>query len=586
MKIMKRRIASLFLAVVMVLAMAMPVMAVGTGSITIQSNDEVGVAGKTFNAYKILDVVMADETNAEEGITYTVPVELKDFYKDFFKFSDEDAAELHFDTLVVGKIAELKDNAEALQAFAKAALDAAKEAGITPAAGKGEEGDTEVVILGLPLGYYVIEDAGTKTPISALMLDTTQTSAVVKIKADVPSIEKKIDGTIDTDPSTSDLVDYNNTSIGDVVPYVVTSKVPDMTGYTKYTFVVHDTLSKGLTLIQENRTVTTDEGEVTVEPFVITIGGQKLTQGTDFTVATEKNADGETLLTITFIDFINYKDNVGADIQIEYAATVNSDAVIGVEGNPNKLTLEYSNSPYPIEKPDGSTDHNPTGTTPEDETRTYVTGIKITKVDENGNRLTGAEFEITGERVNHVLVKKEAFTENVEGTYWELKDGTYTTDDPNGEGMDQSKYVDTTKKYKKETVTKTIETTDTVKATATVGDDGVLVFTGLGAGTYTITEIKAPDGYNLLTEPITVQIGWAAPTEGAKDCTWSIVDQDGDVTYNVEADIFEVTVENNKGTELPETGGMGTTLFYLIGGILVIGAAVLLVAKKRMNSEE
>ena len=140
------------------------------------------------------------------------------------------------------------------------------------------------------------------------------------------------------------------------------------------------------------------------------------------------------------------------------------------------------------------------------------------------------------------------------------------------------------KRYNK-TVTYTQKNTtgdSAVDAKAEVGPDGVVRFVGLGAGTYTITETKTPSGYNTL-DPVTVEIAFTANPTGEGAVHWSKTS--GDATYNAETGVFEMTIENQKGTELPETGGIGTTLFYIIGAILVLGAGILLVTRRRMNAQ-
>ena len=138
------------------------------------------------------------------------------------------------------------------------------------------------------------------------------------------------------------------------------------------------------------------------------------------------------------------------------------------------------------------------------------------------------------------------------------------------------------KRYNK-TVTYTQKDTtgeNKVDAKAEVGADGVVRFVGLGAGEYTITETKTPAGYNTIA-PITVNIGFTAdPEEGAVH--WSKTS--GDATYNAETGVFEITIENKTGAELPSTGGIGTTIFYVLGALLVVGAGVLLVTRRRMKT--
>ena len=554
-----KKIASLFLALVVMLSFSVTAFAAGaTGSITIQSNTDVSVEGKTFRAYKILDV----KSYTSDSVVYTVPEALKEFYKTRYSLNGNEG---DFDAQVVGKIKEESD----LFAFAAAALAAAKAANIAPGTATAGEGATSVTISELPLGYYVVEDAGAATPISALILDTTNPDVTLEIKADQPGIEKKIDGETDTDDTTEGLVDYNNAAIGDKVPYVLTTRVPDMTGYTKYYFVVNDTLSKGLSF----------NGDV-----AITLGDTTLTKDTDYTVTATKNADGTTSVEIVFKNFIQYKNAEKRDITITYSATVNEQAVIGVAGNPNAVTLTYSNNPNisdsgTTDQPDKPTEGSPVGETPEDETRTYVTAIELIKVDPEGNRLTDAEFTVTGQKTNIVLLRKDVFTKAEEGDYWKLKNGTYTTTEPTEET--KADYESITDRYSKEIKAETIQTRESVTATGVVGSDGILRVEGLSAGEYTITEVKAPAGYNLLKTPIVIRIDWSAPAASSTDCSWTVSGVEGAVVIG---GLVKVTIENNAGTELPSTGGIGTTIFYVLGGALVLAAVVLLVTRKRMRN--
>ena len=569
-----KRMFSVLLALAMACSFAVSAFAAETGSITIKDATHVSVAGKTFNAYKIMDATLVDSTDPGKGVSYTVPAAMKEFYAGRYSI-DQEASD--FDYQVVEAIREEQD----LFSFAAAALEAAKAAG-GPTGTATAEGGESVVIGNLPLGYYVVEDAGAAAPISALMLDTVG-NVDVTLKADKPTIDKKIDGSEEageTDPSTAGMVERNNAAIGDKIPYVLTSSVPDMTGYSKYFFVVNDTMSKGLAFNND---------------VAITVGGQPLEPG-DFTVTTvpsELPADEgqETQIKIVFNDFYNkFKAQAGDPIVITYSATVDTDAVIGSAGNPNKVTLDYSHNPNIV--PEGENEPTPgdkekgvIGTTPEERTKTYVTELELVKVDEQGNRLAGAEFELKGTRLNTVLVTREEFAPAEEGDWYKLKDGTYTQEVPGPETTGQ--YADPEQKYTRVPSTQTITKEDDVQYKGIVGTDGVLRFTGLAAGQYTITELTAPNGYNLLKEPIEVTISCALPesiTTGEETCTWSwnITAPAGMVSEG-QGDIVKVEVTNKTGTELPETGGMGTTVFYVVGGLLVAGAVVLLIVRKRMT---
>ncbi len=582
-----KKLASLTLALVMILALSVPAFAAegentpaANGSITINSTATVSVAGRTFNAYKILDV--KDYTPAaNEGetgaVVYTVPEEMKSFYNTRYTLA---GTEGDYDAQVAQKIAAETD----MFAFAADALQAAKDAGVQPGTATAGADATSVTINSLPLGYYVVEDTGTEKPVSSLILDTTNLDPSVEIKADQPKLDKTI-------VESGEDVKNNNAAVGDTVNFKLTSKVPDMTGYSKYYFVVTDTLSKGLTYDETTGvtitfTKTADDGTVTTL--------KTLVKDTDFTVDCTKTEGADNTLKIVFKNFIQYntEEYKDADITITYSATLNKYAEIGVTGNPNTATLKYSNNPNydHANEPDGDEPDStvPTGETEKSETRTYVTGVKLIKVDPKGNTLTGAQFMIEGEKLNTVLVTGEVFKEDADGTYWKLTDGTYTTDDPATEGMDQSKYESTTTKYAKVIETTEVTKTENVTYTGTVDENGVLTFKGLAQGTYTITELKSPAGYNLLKNPITVTIGFTAPEANATsaDCTWAYSWKLGDEVMKDasgnEITVNEIQVVNQSGTELPSTGGIGTTIFYAVGGVLVLAAVVLLVVKKRM----
>lgn len=437
-----------------------------------------------------------------------------------------------------------------------------------------KENDTtyyEYKIEDLAGGYYFVKDKDNslseenpETAYTKYMLHVVE-STTIEAKADRPTLDKYI---LDADGNPVKNVSAN---VGEIIDFKLESNVPDMNGYKKYTFKVTDTMSKGLTFNED------------VE---VTIGGTPLTKisaedaavpdadlTNTFTVTTTEDADGNTIITIEVLDFIQYKDQKGADIVVTYSATVNEDAVLGNTGNPNSAKLEYSKDPNDPE--------NPTGTTPDSKTYTYVTAIEIIKIDGTTKLpLTGAEFEITGTKQNNVTVWGERFVEDDNGTYYKLSDGTYTETAPTDDTADQ--YESTTQKYRKEAYQETINAGETVvNATAAVDENGHLTFKGLGEGTYVIKEIKAPDGYNLLKEPITVTIKCTPNDPVGTGCTWEVTGNGAAVVDG----IIELTVENNKGTELPSTGGIGTTIFYVLGGILAVGAVVLLVTKKRMRED-
>ena len=220
-------------------------------------------------------------------------------------------------------------------------------------------------------------------------------------------------------------------------------------------------------------------------------------------------------------------------VTISYTATVNNKAVIAGSGNTNEAYLQYNNNK----------------TTVKHTTTTYVWGMGVRKfanlgTDKEDTPLAEAEFQ---------LYKKDGDTQK------------YATFNETGAN---------TSIYKLTGWTNNATEAAKVKTPA----NGNITFEGLDAGTYYLEETKAPTGYNKLTAPITVVISSTLPTTG------------GTASYTVTADgatttDYTVRVENKAGTELPSTGGMGTTLFYVIGGGLMVAAIVLLVTKKRMENK-
>ena len=217
-------------------------------------------------------------------------------------------------------------------------------------------------------------------------------------------------------------------------------------------------------------------------------------------------------------------------VTVEYSATVNDQAVIAGTGNPNDTWLDYGN--------DQQTEHSTT--------RTYVwdiTVIKFTKKNTEEVNLKDAQFVLY--RLNRTTKEYVVADSSNKVTGW-----TENTYDSNL----------------------------TPKATVfTTPENGTFTISGLDAGTYYLEEIKAPAGYNMLKEPIEIVI--TASIDQATDAGTATV------TYN-KTSTGDVKVENQTGTELPSTGGIGTTIFYIVGSLLAVGAVILLVTKKRMGKTE
>ena len=257
----------------------------------------------------------------------------------------------------------------------------------------------------------------------------------------------------------------------------------------------------------------------------ITLNGTAV-DASNYTV-TAPAADGDTFdvtFTQTFCDTLKANDQ----IVISYTATLNENAVIAGAGNPNESKLSYGDK--------GDESHTPSGTTPPSETTTYTWDVDVLKYA-NGDKnkvLKDAQFVLLNSAKTKV-----ATVVNGKLTGW----------------------VDVPAAGTDGTITWPANTV------LTTGENGKIEIDGLDADTYYLREVKAPAGYNKLKDDIQVVITGATTV-------------DGKLTYTT----VLAKINNNSGTELPSTGGIGTTIFYVLGSVLVLGAVVLLVTKKRMSN--
>ena len=416
----------------------------------------------------------------------------------------------------------------------------------------------------LPAGYYLFVDSsniGEGDAANTALLQITNQSAGLTIakKYDVPTLDKDITGVNSTDLSSAP-IEATDVNIGDTVTYQLTGTLPEnYADYENYYYKFTDTLTKGQAVAANAIHVYLVNGETKTDvtaKFAI-----------DPTTAIPGTADSTTI-TITNSNLKDATNGISgvtatSKIVVEYNVTITADAVIGGTGNRNTGKLTYSNNP------NNTGDGNPTSDTPEDYTLVFTYDLKPTKVDkaEPTKKLPGAQFVLKATNGDHAgkWVQIDAATKKLTG------------------------WLDT-----EPTALDTVPTS---------GDTGVLVSNstgdfevyGLDAGTYELKEIKAPQGYNLLTETIAIEItatitGDDTSTHNsdtpALDTLKIKVGEHQNETDYSSTGILPATVENGQGSTLPTTGGMGTTILYVAGSILVLAAGILLVTKRRMNAED
>ena len=476
-----KRIVGFVLALVMVLALSVGAFAAGTNTITVKN----AVEGQRYELYKILDLSVNENQTA---YSYTV----NSAWADFFKSPDgKGLTYVNIDTLGYVTWREGADVA----AFAKDAEAFAK--GLTALKTITADKDGDITFSDLEAGYYLVTSTlGTKATVGT----TPGTpNPVIQEKNAVPTNEKEVE-----EDSTNAYGKTNDADIGQTVNFK--STITAQAGAENYLF--HDKMSAGLTFTAVTK-VTLNGTDVAAENYEVVTTG--LTDDCTF----------EVRFTQAFCDTLKANDK----IVISYTATLNENAVVGVEGNPNESKIEYGQS-------------GKTTTTPPSTTTTYTWDLDVLKYGNNnkGNVLKDAQFVLLNKNKDKV-----AAVVNGKLTGWvdvpaEGEDGTIPWN------------------------ASTILTTNT---------QGKIEIDGLDSDTYYLREIKAPAGYNALGQDVEVKITGATTKEDGSDS----------LTYTT----VVAEINNQSGTELPSTGGMGTTVFYILGSVLVLGAAVVLVTRKRMK---
>lgn len=461
-----------------------------TGTIIIKN----ATKGHTYTAYKIFDATYTGE-GEDAKVSYTTPAANESLLDDtLFDWSEPDAD---------GNI-----SVWALDDAEEDAILAWVEANYASFDDTGVEGvysdDSTVVFEGLDFGYYFI----TSSLGTAVTIDSAAPEVTVYDKNEVePTDPEKSIVAVDGEALEGDLNKSADAHVGSVVDFKITAKTTNWTGSEDAAVIteeweLEDTFTN-MTLLEDS--------------FVVKFNDTELTEGTDYTLTV---SDGSFVINVPMVDedgksifdapVTDDEENGLIPIEITYSAQITQTA----GKNPAKNEI------------------------PDDFVEIYTYGFKLSKVDEGGEALKGAQFQLLDEEGNALTF---------------IEDGdTYTYYNPDDFELAEGEEPP--------------ETTDVLDMT----ENTTIYVVGLdNKWDYTLTEITVPAGYNKCDD---IDVAGADLTK---------------IEEGIDLDtLYPVDVENKAGSTLPSTGGIGTTIFYVVGGLLAVGAGVVLVTKKRMGKEE
>ena len=554
-----KRIASTAAAVLMAVSMAaatsaMSLSAAAATSYTLTITD--ARTGHEYNAYQVFDgdvsaeaaksmtnVIWGNGVNGENlltalkadaniGSTFAACTSAQDVYN---------------------ALAEHTDLVDAFAKVVSANLNETNAAASTTATGGYE-------FTNLDGGYYFVKDKTVPATdaYSKYMLKVVK-NTTVSVKADQPKVEKKVyeeDYTNDAGYGSG----YNDVAdhfIGESVPFKLIGTLPSaeqFAAYDSYYYEFNDTLDAGFKAPAADDFTVKIGDTVVTEDFDIVIGDQLDANGKTATSISikAKGNDIKKIMTDKGIDF----STATPKVTVDYKAVLDDDAVIGLNGNENKVDLKFSNNPNA--KGDGT---NNTGKTPEDKVIVFTYEFDTLKVDaaDNTKKLQGAEFTLQ---------------DKASGKFAKVENGIFQG------------WVDAAE-----------------ASTLTTDENGLITIKGMEGGTYIVKETKAPTDYNLPSAPFEIKLkatkimsqDWnSTATDALGEFSATIANPlpntSGTATDNAKVSVdgytATLTIKNTKGAELPETGGIGTKLFYIGGGALVLASAVILISKKRAKDAE
>lgn len=469
----------------------------------------------------------------------------------------------------------------------------------------------------LDAGYYMVKDQDgsvTGHDFYTRLLLRVVGIVSIKPKGDVPSVDKSVNDTLEGN--------YNEgaaAGVNDVVYFKLTGTLPSnlRQDYTSYKYTFKDIMSSNLDFYKESvnvdaysvvpeivsmKVIRTNSPAVTLtltnNPALADDRDQRLNllvnssdskNDVNIVFDYEKNE-----AVIEFVDILRSFPNLLASdsFEIIYAAKLNSSAEPGVP-NINSVTLEYSNNPQ------GSG----TGTTPEGDAKVYTFGLNVDKVNASQEKLGGAQFmlyERTHGNDADELLYRYAILEAQSNNSYKIKDWIVLNDpifdeavdhielekgadnyaitvdkqavtDVNGKGLDKDGNLSNIPKV---LFDKLVFATDST---------GRVNIEGIDAGVFFLQELNAPTGYNKMRTAAEISI--SADVKDGTIKNFEIKKDSVLGSTDTASGTGTVSILNSMGPELPETGGIGTTIFYVAGGLLVVAAITLLITKKRMSEK-
>ena len=532
-KAMKKLMAAL-LAVAMLCAMAIPAMAADNTNHTLTIKG--ATAGHTYKAYQVFAGKQSD-TGVLSDVTFGSGVDgdalLKDTSLPTELQGKNSASEL------AAALKGVDSNSETLNNFAKVVSKHLKTA-----AGTSTVSGETCTINNLPDGYYFVEDA---TDADAMPVGGTYSRYMLNILTNQEITAKDTQVTLTKQIQHNETEDWGtvgDNQIGDTVNFRIISTVPNTTGYSSYDYVIHDEMDSELTSnVKGNSDVTikigaTETGILDSKYYTVSANGNTFTVTVDV-----KAAQDDKVL------------NPGDELHTYFSGVLNESAKDSTVGHQdNKAWLTYSNNPNNSES---------TGKTPDSLVHDWTFKVTITKVDGNNTatKLAGAKF---------VLSRTADLKDLLD------KDGNLTQTDkliPVVAGANGAYTIAS-------------ESRASAGYTMTTPEGGQISIKGLDDDvTYYLYEIEAPSGYNTLTEPVEIVVATRADSDYTSDGHKLDSSKQPTVTVNGKESSSSFEIQNYLGATLPSTGGIGTTIFYVVGGGLMVAAIVLLVTKKRMENK-